>query len=346
MRLRRFTAPDMPSAMEAVRQALGDEAIILSSEVDKTTRIVTLTAAVEEAEEDAPPPRSAVKPTRSGAEVLASNAGKQDWLDALAFLLRHHAVPEALAGRLVYKARALSLDKMLALQQFGSKGKPTGVDERALASLLADAYRFQPLDITLSGTRLMLVGPPGVGKTLAIAKLAAQATMARLSFAVITTDTARAGGVQQLQAFTDVLELPLHIAETPAKLAATLAALPPGARVLIDTAGCNPYDDAERFDLGHFAEAAQAEPILTLPAGMDAYEAAETARSLALPGVKRLLVTRTDMARRFGSILAAADSRRLSFAGISQSPRPASDIAALSATTLARLLLDKHLQTP
>ncbi len=61
--------------------------------------------------------------------------------------------------------------------------------------------------------RIMLVGPPGVGKTLTIARLAAQIAIQKHKLAVITTDNKRAGGVRQLQAFTDILELELSSAD-------------------------------------------------------------------------------------------------------------------------------------
>ena len=49
----------------------------------------------------------------------------------------------------------------------------------------------------------MLVGPPGAGKTIVAAKLMMRARRAGRPFAAITTDTRRAGGVEQLQAFTE-----------------------------------------------------------------------------------------------------------------------------------------------
>ena len=59
----------------------------------------------------------------------------------------------------------------------------------------------------------MLVGLPGAGKTVTTAKLATKAVMSGAKINVITTDRVRAGGVQQLEAFTDILKLDLMCAD-------------------------------------------------------------------------------------------------------------------------------------
>lgn len=59
----------------------------------------------------------------------------------------------------------------------------------------------------------MLIGPPGAGKTLTIAKLATRSTPSGRKVGVITTDTARAGGIDQLAAFTKLLKLKLLAVE-------------------------------------------------------------------------------------------------------------------------------------
>ena len=50
-------------------------------------------------------------------------------------------------------------------------------------------------------------GPPGAGKTASVAKLAAAAVLEGRPVSVVTADTARAGGVEQLAALLAPLEL-------------------------------------------------------------------------------------------------------------------------------------------
>jgi len=345
MKLRTFTASDMPGIMAQVRAALGEDAVILSQTADRATRQITVTAAVEDEDDfPAPPPLIPVSSTKTGGgELLASNAQERAWLDELSFLLRYHGVPEALAGRMTYKAQGLELDKLFALEKLAA-GEASPLAAKALTRLLSAAFRFQPLALGAGG-RIMLVGPPGVGKTLAVAKLAAQAAIDRVPLAVITTDNKRAGGVEQLSAFTDILKLQLQVAESPAQLAAYLRDVPTDALALIDTAGCNPYEKQDMQAFAALAAAVNAEPVLTLPAGMDPYEAADIARAFHHPSVRRLLVTRADAARRFGGVLAAADARNLAFAATSMSARVVGEVAPLEPARLARMLLESHSQT-
>ncbi|NJN06424.1 MAG: hypothetical protein HC814_08735 [Rhodobacteraceae bacterium] len=111
----------------------------------------------------------------------------------------------------------------------------------ALAGALDTLFSFKPLTDKVYARPLMLVGPPGAGKTIATAKLATRARRAGHRPLVITTDTRRAGGVEQLQAFTRILGLELATATSPTTLAE--AAGTADAGVLIDTAGTNPFGD-------------------------------------------------------------------------------------------------------
>lgn len=327
MRLRTFTAADMPSALAQVREALGDDAIILSSNTDRASKRVTVTAAVDP---------DAGEPTAKSPSPAA-----EAWLDELTMLLRYHNTPEALAGRLTYKARQVEMGRQMAFKKLAGSARP--LEAKTLANFLSGNFKFEPL-LDRRAAKIMLVGPAGIGKTLAIAKMAAQLCMEKAHLAVITTDTKRAGGIEQLEAFTDILKIPLTVAETPKELATTMEKAN-GAHVLIDTSGCNPYDKADMKELTGFIGVGGFEPVLTLPAGMDSMEAADTARAYAFPTLRRLLATRVDAARRFGSLLAAADARGLAFASQSASARVVGEIQPMTAAELARLLLQYRLQT-
>jgi flagellar biosynthesis protein FlhF len=76
-----------------------------------------------------------------------------------------------------------------------------------------------------------------------------------------------------------------------------------------------------------------------LPAGGDADEAVEIATACAAMGVRQLVGTRVDAARRFGGLLAAADAGALAFSEISVSPYVSDGLIRLDALALARLLM-------
>lgn len=239
--------------------------------------------------------------------------------DAIHVALVNHGVLPRLSERLVMAAAGLGAD--------------SGV--RALAAALGGLLRFQPV----ATGRIALVGPPGAGKSLACAKLATRAVLAGERVRVVTTDTVRPGATEQLAALTRILGLDLLVASSPEELRRIVGADDDHELVLIDTAGVNPYDHAERGEIADLVAAAAAEPVLVLPAGGDVYDTVELARAFAAIGCRRLLPTRIDIACRLGSLVSAADAADLAFAELGVSASVANGLKRATPVALARLLL-------
>lgn len=216
---------------------------------------------------------------------------------------------------------------------------------------LAHALSAGPLEGALSATLgfaplpdarerpLMLVGPPGAGKTLTCAKLAARLVMHGTAPVVITSDGQRAGAAAQLAAFTGVLGLTLAVAPSLASLGKALERRADGQPVLVDTAGCDPFDPAQAVALRSLAMTAGADLALLLPAGLDAQEAADLARAFAALGARHLLPTRLDSARRLGAVLAAAEAGPLLLTEAGIGPDVADGLEPLSPARLAARLV-------
>jgi flagellar biosynthesis protein FlhF len=233
-------------------------------------------------------------------------------------------VPEAL-GRTLLAAAA----------RIGS-GEPAA----ALGAALDETFAFKAVAVGTQSQPVMLVGPPGAGKTVTCAKLLVRAHRSGRRAVAITCDTRRAGAVQQLQAFTRILGVPLTSADDDETLAtAATAASAEGAFVVIDSPGANPFDEDELMSLHARIAAAGAEPILTLAAGGDVREAAEIAACFAALRARRLIFTRLDVSRRFGGLLAAAAGGRLALAEVGVGADVADGLAAVNPMSLARLLL-------
>lgn len=267
---------------------------------------------------------AALEASRAGdAAPEAPHPGDPEVAAVLRQALSHHGAPARLAERLV--------DSALAVE---------AVDPHmAFAGAVDTHFSFRPLPADGGGQPIMLVGPPGAGKTVTAAKLAARSALAGQAPDVITTDTRRAGGVEQLAAFTRILEVELHTAETPAAMAAAVGECRVDAATVIDTAGTNPFSEDEMGRLGALVTAARAEPILVLAAGGDAFEMADTATAFAAIGATRLLVTRIDLARRFGGLLAAGDASGASFCNVSITADVAQGLSPINPVSLARLIV-------
>ncbi|GAB4187047.1 MAG: AAA family ATPase [Thalassobaculales bacterium] len=317
MRLKSFTAASMAEAMRQIREVLGEDAIIVSSQPAEGGKGVRVTAALDQMEEEA-----------GWGDAAARQPDPEDVLDIIAERLERHGVPGALADRLLRISATLrATDPILSL-----------------AGALDEQFRFAPLPEGEARRPFMLVGPPGAGKSVTTAKLATRAVLAKRPAMVATTDTLKAGGVEQLETLMRVLKLPLTRIERAGDLGAFVKTRRPGGLTLIDSAGVNPFSDADMGDLREMLRAADAEPVLVLPAGGDPQEAAEIAEAFRPLGVNRLVCTRLDMARRLGFVLTAAEAGSLKLANVSAAPGVAEGFAALNPVSLARLLLPDQIE--
>jgi flagellar biosynthesis protein FlhF len=223
-------------------------------------------------------------------------------------------------------------------------GVPEAVARRLragpLSFALSAALKFGRLDLRPHAPPLLFVGPPGAGKTLTVARLATRLVMAGVEPLVVTADGQRAGAAEQLAAFTRLLRLELLVASTPATLAHALAGRRDGAPVLIDAPGSDAFHPTQRNSLVELARTVGATAALVLPAGLDAAEAADIAQAHREAGATLLVATRLDLARRLGSVLAAAAGLVCAEAGIG--PGAADGLVPLTPDLLATRLM----QTP
>jgi flagellar biosynthesis protein FlhF len=183
---------------------------------------------------------------------------------------------------------------------------------------------------------VLLMGPPGAGKTLTVARLATRLVLAGQPPLVVTADGQRAGAAEQLAAFTRLLGLTLVAADEPVTLARALARRA-GQPVLIDTPGLDGNSAADRQTAQMLIAAAAATAALVLPAGLDPAEAADIAEGFKASGVSLLVATRLDQSRRLGGILAAA-AKGLALAEAGISANVAAGLTPLTAASLAERL--------
>jgi flagellar biosynthesis protein FlhF len=246
-------------------------------------------------------------------------------LERIKRALDFHAVPRLLCSDLLKSARAMASEDAVS----------------ALAHALDLRFTLDPIP-ALPRRPVMLVGPPGAGKTVTVAKLAARAVLLGRGVDIISTDTLRAGAKEQMQSFTSILKEELVCVSSSGELEAhlrDLRAREPKRPCVIDTPGTNPFSRSELRDLRKFVRALDVEPVLVVAAGGEPAEQSDMAQIFATLGVQRLIATRIDAARRLGSILAAADAAKLSLAQFSMTPYIGRGLSTMNPMSLARLLL-------
>jgi flagellar biosynthesis protein FlhF len=248
MQLKRYRMPTVQKALARVREELGPDALILSTQLVARRgpagwfggREVEVTAAV-----DRPP----VSKNRPAVEI------------------NRQAAPEP-ESAIVARLQAAGFDVVFARQVAGAvprqgrRGASVTTIRRALAECLgAVAAGDEPFS-----TAEVFVGPPGAGKTTTIAKLAAQERALRgRRLGLVAADGFRVGAIEQLRLYADIIGSSFTVARTAADIEAVLnqrRRLP----VLIDTAGRSPRDREARKMIQQVAGRAGVRTHLVIPA--------------------------------------------------------------------------------
>lgn len=331
----------MQEAMQLIRAELGEDAVIVTTRTmdDGTLRItaamdeetvedvIDITDTDEEPDFESHALFGGIRDYDGMAQAATKTGELQQTIDTVMQSLWKHAVPASLNDKIV-----------TAMENAGNAPNA----QARLAQALQQIFRFDPLPKTAYERPMMLVGQPGAGKTTTIAKLATQAVMNGLKPVVITADTVRAGAVEQLAAFTRVLNLELVKVNSPEQLKQALADHNKADQILIDSPGLNAFNADDMKELYAYSKAGPIELIVTMPGGLDADEAGDIARAFNVIGAKWILPTRLDIARRLGGVLAAADQASLSFVGAGNSANVADGLTMLDATHLARILVPQQ----
>jgi flagellar biosynthesis protein FlhF len=269
-------------------------------------------------------------PTDFGLRALAARRAdapgqpRRLWpSDDIAFLgavLEAHQVPKNLIARLAEIAAKLPLNTLLV--------------ER-LSAALAGGFRFTPLGDVLRARAILLLGPPGAGKTTLAAKIATRIGETRAMLVAVTASDA---GTARIEEYGAALRIPVAKIADAAALAGCLTAAA-GRQLVIDTPGAS--SDAT---LAALVAAGDALPLLVLPADGNAAEAAAMAQRFGALGAHTLLPTRLDLAHQLGGMLAAADAAGLALPAAGTTPHFALGLRPLTPGLLARRLLAGALQ--
>lgn len=235
----------------------------------------------------------------------------------------------------------IPLRSSLAALRFHGVPEPmlTALADGVLTTALAASFAFRSLPLEDEAPPLLLVGLPGAGKTLTVARLATRLVMAGTTPLVITADGHRAGATEQLSAFMRLLDLPLVVANHPVTLGRAVARRQAGAPVLVDAPGLDPFDPHQRDELQGLAATTGATMVLVLAAGVDPAEAADQAHAHAALGVTLMIPTKLDLTRRLGAVLTAAAAGHLALTEAGIGPGVVDGLTPLTPDGLASRLL-------
>ncbi|AMY10422.1 Flagella-associated GTP-binding protein [Luteitalea pratensis] len=324
----RFRSSSVRDALAQAKEALGPSALVLG------TRLV---------------PASGWRGWLGGREVEVSafigagvSENRRSWTTNTAHAARtvttdaRSPVTDGLVARLI----ATGLDRDLAesvveqMPQARRRDASQGQIREALAScLLPIAARGQAL-----GDVNVFIGPPGVGKTTTIAKIAAQArARGERRFRLVAADGYRVGAIEQLRLYADIIGSPFVVARTPEEVTGAVngSKLP----VLVDTPGLSPANEEAGAFLAALAALPHVRTHLVVPGATTPRDFDRLWERFAGAGADRIVMSKVDEAETVMPLVRALREREVPVSLIGLGQRVPEDLVEGEPEMIAACLL-------
>jgi flagellar biosynthesis protein FlhF len=190
---------------------------------------------------------------------------------------------------------------------------------------------------------IVVIGPPGGGKTSALVKLAVRLGVAsRRSTQILSVDGFRVAASEQLRAYASILGAGFQQLDYPEHLPRALNEYRQKGLVVIDTPGLGPKDMDAADDLAAVISALpDAMTHLVIPATAKRDDIRTTIERFRVFKAKRLLFTRLDETSSYGSMLSELARSELAASYVSNGQQIPEDFAPATAGLLMELALGK-----
>lgn len=226
----------------------------------------------------------------------------------------------------------------------GEAGKP--VWSQLMRCLQSEIPIVSP-DLVAGGGIFTFVGPTGAGKTTTIGKLAARHVMdhGAEDIALVTTDTVRIAGHEQLRTVGRILNVPVQIVDQKNTLERVLYRLRHKKLVLVDTAGFSRQDERLTRQLQSLNELGdRVKTLLVLPSSSQVAVIKAAYHSYKTDNLSACVITKLDETASLGGVISLAIEKSLPIAYSSNGQDIPADIKAGDAGDLLRLTIElaKH----
>lgn len=384
MKIKRFEAASMAEALRKIKKEFGEDAVILSAKTMKKNRLlskepkgrVVVTAAIDRAPVSAAPQdipaadksfadkaeEEKVNPSKSshGINILKRfnpitptgqkkvkpkivqlmNASQEPPATGdLRDLLISSGIRESIAAEMAEKAAALLPRKNASDKDYAGSLSQVMEANGWVATIKPKSRSKQRI--------MVMLGPSGVGKTSAVAKLCAKHIMQRQeSVALVSFDNQRVAGTAELERYARILGVPLRTISDLNDVPAVMEAMAAYELIIVDTPGFESEDRILCEQLRRLINA-MGDPERYLLINADAQESVmariiEFSRPL---GIQRLFFTRLDWAVDMGPMINQVVASNLPIAYLSDSVKVPDGIRIATADDLARRIVPQSPNT-
>jgi|LakMenE18May11ns_1017448.scaffolds.fasta_scaffold9865806_2 flagellar biosynthesis protein FlhF len=378
MKMQKYTAPDMRTALRKVRTEHGPDALILWTR--RTAGVVELTVATDPeavanaeiltqakraagADTVAIPVRSVSRPVAVPPAIIPPGVAGSAAIDSELKSLRHLLETQLAAlawndltrrapvkASLMREFASLGLDRELGASLLESVTSDDELDRARQQVLAAFSGRLLTIDDrwTTRGGVLSLVGSPGSGKSSAVAGIAARWVLRNgpNGAVLVSAGDPRFGAFEQLARLGRLLGIPTYQVEEIEALPALLTRLGEQRLVLVDTGATGSRSDDPSVEERNFATLRSIGSIAAvLPATLQATAARQIAARYARLGVTACIATRLDEAASLGGLLSAVISAALPLVYVTDGTRLPDDLRPARSDELVALavaLQERH----
>lgn len=320
MRMKMFSAESIDAAKALIFAEMGEDAVILSErEIDGGVEVRAATDRMGGGMVPSAEPFS-----------LASVRGRENPLDNP---LRHrvrdalgwHGAPKRFAERVAD----------------AGVGRSATADPRdAIAAGIQSLIECKPI-LPTPENNIILVGPPGHGRTATTAKLTRRAAVARGEVLPVAADLDGTAGGAQLSAYLEHEQDQIRIAETPDALFSLIREIKAAdKRCIIDLPAILPFDTDDMSALVDLVAAIGAEPVLVLSAEGHPEDIGECVRAFSQAGIERAILTKLDVARRRGGAIAALAESGVALSHLAVTPFIGGGLVPAAPSRIAALLME------
>jgi len=339
MKVKKFLAGTSREALRQVREELGPDAVILSSQqaaggveimalasVDMSCLMGTLAPEAQAREVGAAAPALSVRgearrpdglaPKTPMAEPMAQSIiseiqNMRGMLEEQLATLAWGDLQRREPGRAKIMRVMLDAGFSPSLSRHLLDELPAGRDQEqslkwARAALAGNLHTVAGDEIIDRGGAYALIGPTGVGKTTTVAKLAARCVVRHGAdqVALLTTDSYRIGGHEQLRIYGKLLGVPVRAINDAEDLQLTLSELHGKRMVLIDTVGMGQRDQMVAGQVAMLSDCGcDVKRVLLLNATGNGDTLDDVVRAYQGNGLHGCIITKVDEAASLGVVL-------------------------------------------
>ena len=348
MQIKTFRAANLQAALEEIREQLGPNASVLRTRQCREGFMGWLGRSYVEVTAspgNSPDPSHTIafrppNPWSSRSNALSSDPGSHHRLDLIAL-----GVEPVVADRWIRATEGF-------VAHLSDRVEPAWT-EHLQRSVSREINLSGPIRLSPGERRIVaLIGPTGVGKTTTVAKLAAGFRIGqKRRVGLLTIDTFRIAAVQQLQAYAQIMDLPMSVVESRDQMDDAIDRLGDVDLILIDTAGRSPKGDINVEGLAELLSTAQPdETHLVMSATSTAAVVRSAIRGFAAARPNAAILTKLDEAPYTAGVLSAITPNQ-HFSGIpisyvTNGQHVPEDIAIATAECLIERLVPAPIQLP